>query len=130
VINARIDVFLSAVASGNDAKSQSQAELVSEALVRAHAYVEAGADRVFPIVLWQRDALETFVSEAPGPVNVLRIPPAPSHTELAELGVARISYGGLLHRDAIGQFGRLLGSLEVRRRRKACGEHSGNRKDP
>jgi 2-methylisocitrate lyase-like PEP mutase family enzyme len=111
VINARIDVFLSAVASGNDGKSQ--AELVSEALMRAHAYVEAGADCVFPIVLWERDALETFLSDAPGPVNVLRIPPAPSPTELAELGVARISYGGLLHRDAIGQFERLLGSLEL-----------------
>jgi 2-methylisocitrate lyase-like PEP mutase family enzyme len=31
--------------------------------------------------------------------------------KLSELGVARISYGGLLHRDAMEQFGRLLGSL-------------------
>ena len=109
VINARIDVFLSAVASG--AKGKSQAEMVSEALRRAHAYVEAGADCVFPIVLWERDALESFMSEAPGPVNVLQSPPAPSHAELSELGVARISYGGLLHRDAMEQFGRLLRSL-------------------
>jgi 2-methylisocitrate lyase-like PEP mutase family enzyme len=109
VINARIDVFLSAFASG--AEEKSQAELVSEALRRAHAYVEAGADCVFPILLWEPDALESFTSEAPGPVNVLQIPPAPSHAELAELGVARISYGGLLHRDAVEQFGRLLESL-------------------
>jgi 2-methylisocitrate lyase-like PEP mutase family enzyme len=109
VINARIDVFLSAIASGAEGKSQ--AELVSEALRRAHAYVEAGADCVFPFVLWEPDALQSFISEAPGPVNVLQIPPAPSHAELAELGVARISYGGLLHRDAMEQFGRLLESL-------------------
>jgi 2-methylisocitrate lyase-like PEP mutase family enzyme len=51
------------------------------------------------------------MSNAPGPVNVLQIPPAPSHVELAELRVARISYGGLLHRDAMEQFGRLLKSL-------------------
>jgi 2-methylisocitrate lyase-like PEP mutase family enzyme len=109
VINARIDVFLSALASGSDAGSQ--AELVSEALRRAHAYVEAGADCVFPIVLWERDALATFVSEVPGPVNVLRIPQAPSHAELAELGVARLSYGSLLHRDAMEQFSRVLESV-------------------
>lgn len=109
VINARIDVFLPALASGAEGKRQ--AELVSEALRRTHAYVEAGADCVFPFVLWEPDALQSFISEAPGPVNVLQIPPAPSHAELAELGVARISYGGLLHRDAMEQFGGLLESL-------------------
>jgi 2-methylisocitrate lyase-like PEP mutase family enzyme len=108
VINARIDVFVAALVSGSDA---SQAELVSEAVRRAQAYTEAGVDCVFPIGLWQRDALAAFVSQAPGPVNVLRIPPAPPHAELAELGVARVSYGGLLHHDAIEQFSRLLESV-------------------
>jgi 2-methylisocitrate lyase-like PEP mutase family enzyme len=106
VINARIDVFLAAVASG-----KGQAELVSEALRRAHAYAEAGADCVFPIALWEREALESFVADAPRPVNVLQIPPAPSHAELGELGVARISYGGLLQHDATDHFRRLLKSL-------------------
>jgi 2-methylisocitrate lyase-like PEP mutase family enzyme len=109
VINARIDVFLSAIASGVEGKRQ--VELVSEALRRAHAYVEAGADCVFPILLWEPDALKSFISDAPDPVNVLHIPPAPSHVELADLGVARISYGGLLHRDAMERFGNLLESL-------------------
>jgi 2-methylisocitrate lyase-like PEP mutase family enzyme len=109
VINARIDIFLSALASGAEGKGQ--AEMVSEALRRAHAYAEAGVDCVFPILLWEPDALESFISQAPGPVNVLQVPPAPLHSELAELGVARISYGGLLHRDAMEQFARLLGSL-------------------
>src|SRR5918995_6271345 len=49
VINARIDVFLSALASGAEGKSQ--AELVSEALRRAHAHIEAGAHPVFPPLL-------------------------------------------------------------------------------
>jgi 2-methylisocitrate lyase-like PEP mutase family enzyme len=109
VINARIDAFLSAFLSG--AQGKRQAELVGEALRRAHAYVEAGADCVFPILLWEPDALGSFISDAPGPVNVLKIPPAPSHAKLAELGAARISYGSLLHRDAMKQFGRLLESL-------------------
>jgi 2-methylisocitrate lyase-like PEP mutase family enzyme len=109
VINARIDVFLSALASGSEARSQ--AELVSEALRRAHAYIGAGADCVFPVGLCERDALAAFISEAPGPVNVLRIPPAPSQTELAQLGVARVSYAGLLHHEAMAQFSRLLESV-------------------
>jgi 2-methylisocitrate lyase-like PEP mutase family enzyme len=109
VVNARIDVFLSTVASG--ANGNRQAELVSEALRRAQAYLEAGADCVFPILLWEHDALASFISDAPGPVNVLQIPPAPSHAELAELGVARISYGGLLHQEAMKQFARLLKTL-------------------
>lgn len=106
VINARIDVFLAAMDSG-----KRHAELVSDALRRAHAYLEAGADCVFPILLWQPDALQSFITDAPGPVNILQIPPAPSHSELAELGVARISYGGLLHHDTMQQFSRLLQSL-------------------
>jgi 2-methylisocitrate lyase-like PEP mutase family enzyme len=109
VINARIDVFLSAFTSG--AQREGQAELVSEALRRAHAYLEAGADCVFPILLWEPNALETFISDAPSPVNVLQIPSAPSHAKLAELGVARISYGGLLHHDVMEHFGRVLESL-------------------
>ena len=109
VINARIDIFLAAFLSESDGGSQ--ADLVDEALRRAHAYAEAGADCVFPIILRERDALAGFVSEAPRPVNILRIPPAPSNAELAELGVARISYGGLLHHEAMEQFSRLLGSL-------------------
>src|SRR5437667_1917428 len=87
VINARIDVFVRALASGSH--EGKQADLVSEALTRAHAYLEAGADCVYPILLWEADALRTFTSEARGPVNALSFPRAPSLAELAELGVAR-----------------------------------------
>jgi 2-methylisocitrate lyase-like PEP mutase family enzyme len=109
VINARIDVFLAAVLSGSD--EGTQGDLVPEALRRADAYVDAGADCVFPIALWEAGALRAFASRAPGPVNVLAIPRAPSLPELAELGVARVSYGSLLHRESITQFERVLGAL-------------------
>jgi 2-methylisocitrate lyase-like PEP mutase family enzyme len=49
---------------------------VPEGLRRARACLEAGADYVFPIGLWEAGALAAFVSACPGPVNVLRIPPA------------------------------------------------------
>jgi 2-methylisocitrate lyase-like PEP mutase family enzyme len=109
VINARIDAFLPALISG--AGEGTQGELVPEALRRAHAYHDAGVDCVFPIGLWEEDALRSFTAEAPGPVNVLALPQAPSLAELAELGIARVSYGSLLHRAAMERFGRELASL-------------------
>ena len=102
VINARIDVFL---AGGP------QPDLVPEAIRRAKAYLEAGADCVYPIVLAEREAIATFVAEAPGPVNVLATPRAPSPAELAALGVARISYGTGLHRQTMEQLESVLASL-------------------
>ena len=98
VVNARIDVFLAGDGDG------AQGELVTEALRRAHAYFEAGADCVYPIALRETTALAAFVSEAGGPVNVLAIAGAPSLAELAELGVARVSYGSRLHRQAMEEF--------------------------
>jgi 2-methylisocitrate lyase-like PEP mutase family enzyme len=109
VINARIDVFLRPFLSG--AGPGTQEELVPEALRRAQAYLEAGVDCVYPIVLWEADALRRFMSEAAGPVNVVRLPPAPSLAELAELGVARVSWGVLMYHGAMARFADELGSL-------------------
>jgi 2-methylisocitrate lyase-like PEP mutase family enzyme len=110
VINARIDVFLSGFLAG--AGPGTQEELVPEALRRANAYLEAGIDCVFPITLWEADALRRFMSEVRGPVNVLRLPQAPSLAELAELGVVRVSWGTLLHWDAMARFEEQLASLD------------------
>ena len=109
VINARIDVFLGPFLAG--AGPGTQDELVPEALQRAKAYLEAGVDCVFPIILWETDALRRFTSEVGGPVNVVRLPQAPSLKELATLGVARVSWGILLHGEAMGRFQERLGSL-------------------
>jgi 2-methylisocitrate lyase-like PEP mutase family enzyme len=110
VINARVDVFLGPFLAGADAGTQE--ELVPEALRRANAYLEAGVDCVFPITLWERDALGRFSSEVRGPLNVVRLPQAPSLAELAELGVARVSWGILLHGDAMRHFEEQLASLK------------------
>ena len=109
VINARIDVFLHPFLAG--AGPGTQEELVPEALRRANAYLEAGVDCLFPITLWEPDALRRFTSEVGGPVNVVRLPQAPSLAELAALGVARVSWGILLHGAAMGRFAEQLASL-------------------
>jgi 2-methylisocitrate lyase-like PEP mutase family enzyme len=110
VINARIDVFLHPFLAGAGGPGTQEA-LVPEALRRASAYLEAGVDCVFPITLWEADALGGFVSKAGGPVNVVRLPQAPPLSELAALGVARVSWGILLHGDAMSRFEEQLASL-------------------
>jgi len=110
VINARIDVFLHPFLAGAGGPGTQEA-LVPEALRRASAYLEAGVDCVFPITLWEADALGGFVSKAGGPVNVVRLPQAPPLSELAALGVARVSWGILLHGEAMGRFEEQLASL-------------------
>ena len=99
VINARVDVFFGPLLAG--AGPGTQDELVPEALRRAHAYIEAGVDCVYPIGLWEADALRRFIAEVSVPVNVVRLPQAPSLAELAALGVARVSWGAVpvLRRD-------------------------------
>ena len=110
VINARIDVFLHPFLAG--AAPGTQDELVPDAVRRANAYLEAGVDCVFPITLWETDALRHFISDVRGAVNVVRLPQAPSLAELAELGVARVSWGILLHGEAMGRFEERLASLQ------------------
>jgi 2-methylisocitrate lyase-like PEP mutase family enzyme len=44
-------------------------------------------------------------------VNALAFPKAPPVAELAALGVARVSWGGLLHRAAAEHFAGILDSI-------------------
>jgi 2-methylisocitrate lyase-like PEP mutase family enzyme len=109
VINARVDVFLGPLLAG--AGPGTQDELVPEALRRAKAYVDAGADCVYPIALWETDALRRFMSEVDAPVNVIRLPQGPSLTDLTASGAARVSWGPFLYRDAMARFADELASL-------------------
>jgi 2-methylisocitrate lyase-like PEP mutase family enzyme len=102
VINARVDTFLGPMLAG--AGPGTQDALVPDAVERANAYLDAGVDCVYPIVLWETDALRRFMSEVRGPVNVVRLPQSPPPTEMAALGVARVSWGLLLYQAAMAGF--------------------------
>jgi 2-methylisocitrate lyase-like PEP mutase family enzyme len=95
VVNARIDVFLA------DGGAHPQRQLHDEAVARARAYREAGVDCVYPIFLRDEEAIAAFVDAVQVPVNILVLPEAPSTARLAELGVARVSYGTSLHRNVM-----------------------------
>ena len=113
VINAWVDVFLGPYISGaGGGEAGIQEKLVGEALGRANAYLEAGVDCVYPIVLWEAEPLRRFMSEVRGPVNVTRMPEGPTPAELAALGVARVSWGLFLYWDAMARFQEQLASLQ------------------
>jgi len=92
-INARVDLFLKNPATAhNDA-------LVEEALQRGAVYAAAGADGLFYPGLTDSRLIGVICARAPRPVNILAKPGAPSKSELARLGVARISHGPFPYRQ-------------------------------
>jgi len=105
VINARVDVFLV------DRTERPHRELLDQAVTRARSYREAGADCVFPIFLQDADTIGAFVEAVQAPVNILATPQAPSISQLAELGVARISYGSLIHSHTMQDLAAFLADL-------------------
>jgi 2-methylisocitrate lyase-like PEP mutase family enzyme len=92
VINARVDCFLDGSRSP---------ERLEEAISRGRAYLEAGADCVYPILAAEPEDLGALVREL-GVINAISFPGGPSIARLRELGVARISLGPFLAREAGG----------------------------
>jgi 2-methylisocitrate lyase-like PEP mutase family enzyme len=87
VLNARTDAFV----LGRD---RDQAEVLADAVERGNAFLEAGAPTVFVPGLLGEEQITTRV-EAFGPqrLTVIGFPGSTPLDRLAELGVARISYG-------------------------------------
>ena len=92
-INARTDVFLKTYPAKHD---EGQLE---EALERAAAYGEAGASGLFAPGLRDPVLIEKLCERSPLPVNILVLPDTPSTKTMAQLGVARISYGAAPYRQ-------------------------------
>ncbi|MFC9325962.1 isocitrate lyase/phosphoenolpyruvate mutase family protein [Kitasatospora sp. NPDC057015] len=91
-VNARTDVFLLGVGD--------PADRLAAAVDRARAYTEAGADGVFVPGVTDPATVAALVEAVPAPLNVLAGPGAPPVSELARLGVARVSLGPGLARAA------------------------------
>ncbi len=86
-INARTDIFLKEDASKHNN------EHLEEAITRALAYAESGADGFFVPGLRDAKYIGKLCDRLPIPVNIMVTSNTPSSKQLAELGVARISYG-------------------------------------
>jgi len=98
VINARTDALR--YAAGDDEQK------LGEAIRRAQAYRDVGADCVYPMGLTDAPSISEFVRALDFPVNVMVRKGLPPVAELQRMGVARVSFGpsasyasmGLLHR--------------------------------
>jgi 2-methylisocitrate lyase-like PEP mutase family enzyme len=88
-VNARTDLFLRKLVAGEDPNDRS---LFDEAIERAHAYAEAGANSFFVPGLSDLQLIADICAASPLPVNVIK-PADHDVAALAGAGVARISWG-------------------------------------
>ncbi|GAA2404096.1 isocitrate lyase/phosphoenolpyruvate mutase family protein [Actinomadura vinacea] len=100
VVNARADVFVAKVP-----------DPVAEAVERGRRYLEAGADCIYPIMVSADEDIAALVKGIPGPINTNAFPGV-DIARLAELGVARVSFGPMPYLMALetlkGMANRLL----------------------
>ena len=78
VINARVDVFLLAIG-----EPESRFE---HAVRRANAYLQAGADCVYPIGILDQPLIANLVKAINGPINIMGGPPGPATTRTCTVG--------------------------------------------
>lgn len=94
-VNARTDVYLRGLASGDEAVAMTVERLV--------AYRDAGADGGFVPGLTSAEDAAKIVAAVPGlAINVMAIPGLASIDALAQAGVRRISAGPAFFRSAYG----------------------------
>lgn len=82
-INARVDGW---IVGGMTADA-----LFEDGVRRARAYLDAGADGVYPIALADPVVIAAFCAAVPAPVNIGARPGLPDLAALGRLGVARVS---------------------------------------
>jgi len=109
-INARTDVFFQ-----RSAEHHNQA-MINEALERARAYAEAGADGLFTPGLADITLIGQLAERSPLPLNIMVGDSTPPLRALAECGVARVSHGPrpyLLAMKALEEAARVWSAREL-----------------
>jgi 2-methylisocitrate lyase-like PEP mutase family enzyme len=100
-INARTDVYLRGIVSGEAASA--------ETIRRGLRYREAGCDGLFVPGLSSADEIaEISASIEPMPLNVMVVPNLPAIGTLQKSGVRRLSVGSTIAQAALGRTSRLV----------------------
>ena len=103
-INGRTDVYLLGVGE--------PAERFENAVARAHAMLDAGADGIFVPAVKDLEIIARLAAAIPAPLNVMVVHGLPPVAELAQAGLRRLSTGG---RPALAVLGVLTKiALELR----------------
>lgn len=98
-VNARTDLFIQTPTEGHDQV------LTEKALERGKAFADAGARSLFVPFVRDEQLIAVLCEKSELPVNIMMMPDSPDIPRLAELGVARISYGPGPWRAAMASFG-------------------------
>ena len=104
VINARTDVYFGG--------QRTDAEKFSEAVERANAYLEAGADCAFVIAVTGNAIIGDLVREIDGPLNIIASSSALDINTLTRLGVKRVSLASGMARSVLSSFKAALEELQ------------------
>ncbi|QNG36940.1 isocitrate lyase/phosphoenolpyruvate mutase family protein [Geodermatophilaceae bacterium NBWT11] len=98
VLNARTDAFVKA-------GDRPRADVVADAIERGRAFLEAGASCVFvPGLLDEPTVVQLVEGIGERRVSVINVPGSLPQARLAELGVARVSFGPWTQRLALTAF--------------------------
>jgi 2-methylisocitrate lyase-like PEP mutase family enzyme len=100
VLNARVDIFVR------------RAGGIDDAVERGNAYLDAGADCIYPIAC-PVNAVADLARRIDGPINVLAVPGMPEPYELQALGVARMTWGSGLASVAYAEAARVAAAALV-----------------
>lgn len=95
-INARADSFFAEGFSTDE-------ERIEDVITRSNAYIQAGADCVYPIGRGDRETLSILRKRISAPINVLASAKTASLKELQELGINRVSYGPYVFRSLLAK---------------------------
>jgi 2-methylisocitrate lyase-like PEP mutase family enzyme len=100
-INARTDIYLRGIASGDAA--------IEEVIARAARYRAAGCDGLFVPGLIAAGAMATISAAiAPMPLNIMAVPNLASLDALQKTGVRRLSAGSSIAQAALGRTSQLV----------------------
>lgn len=102
-INARVDVYLRQFGK--------EAGRFDESVGRARAYIAAGADGIFVPGVVDPATIGRLAAAVGAPLNVMAGPGAPTITQLAQLGVARVSIGPALTLSVMAHIRRAAAEL-------------------
>ena len=97
VINARVDSFLSS-------SFVDHGDATEDALTRAKAYAEAGADCIYPIGPGDLETAAALRAGIELPINILVTPLAAPLKALETIGVNRVSFGPFVFRACLRKF--------------------------
>lgn len=104
VINARTDSFVSS-------SFASKEEAIEEAVKRAEAFSEAGADCFYPIGPGDEATVRLLRERIQTPINILATPTAAPLSMMQAIGVNRVSFGPYLFRSCTRKFADMVDVL-------------------